>query len=652
MSPIILEFTINGEALPLKPLSSVPYAQRAAEADRVADNSIDTSSISSNSITNAKIATNAVTDAKISGTISAAKLDLSGVQKKYAKVAVVAQSGGDFTSPLTAMGSVATWCGTPSASNPCLLKIMPGVYNMGANSLTMQPYTDIEGSGEGVTKIAGTSDNESVGVIIGASNVELRFLSVESTSSASAIYNDNASPRLTHVSAISSGSLGANFAVSNVSSSPTMRDVSIISSGTDTCYGVYNFESSPVITNLRITTGSTCSGYGIYNRDHSFPYITDLHAVISGNIPSYGIFNDHGCAVTLKNSAIYAVQNQDTVTAIRNQSGGTAYIVSTKLEGNIYDPASGIVYEGTIYRIAGSPTVKAASRSAKGLVVQGVAVQEANLQEWQDMEGGTILASISPQGVLSLPANGLVAGSTQLVLSGGKVGLGTAMPSQMLEVVGTVKATSFSGDGSGLTGVTLADASVTTVKLNIDANLNMHDKNLSFRGDIYHGLGWYGAGKLFGTSNPDGPVLFGNMGGILGTNAANVQKQALTWDNNGNVSVTGTLSKGSGSFKIDHPLDPKNKYLYHSFVESPDMMNIYNGNITTDANGFATVEMPDWFEALEPGVPLPVDGNRQGFLGQGKSVRGDGWQPFCYPERRPGHQGLMAGDRHPQGPLC
>ncbi|MDX2042503.1 MAG: hypothetical protein SF097_14880 [Acidobacteriota bacterium] len=66
----------------------------------------------------------------------------------------------------------------------------------------------------------------------------------------------------------------------------------------------------------------------------------------------------------------------------------------------------------------------------------------------------------------------------------------------------------------------------------------------------------------------------------------------------GNVSVTGTLSKGGGSFKIDHPLDPENKYLYHSFVESPDMMNIYNGNIVTDENGVAVVELPEWFETL------------------------------------------------------
>jgi hypothetical protein len=66
----------------------------------------------------------------------------------------------------------------------------------------------------------------------------------------------------------------------------------------------------------------------------------------------------------------------------------------------------------------------------------------------------------------------------------------------------------------------------------------------------------------------------------------------------GNVAVTGTVSKGGGSFKIDHPLDPENKYLYHSFVESPDMMNVYNGNVVLDGRGEAVVELPEWFEAL------------------------------------------------------
>ena len=66
----------------------------------------------------------------------------------------------------------------------------------------------------------------------------------------------------------------------------------------------------------------------------------------------------------------------------------------------------------------------------------------------------------------------------------------------------------------------------------------------------------------------------------------------------GNVAVAGTLSKSAGSFKIDDPTDPANKYLSHSFVESPDMMNIYNGNITTDAKGEASITMPAWFEPL------------------------------------------------------
>lgn len=66
----------------------------------------------------------------------------------------------------------------------------------------------------------------------------------------------------------------------------------------------------------------------------------------------------------------------------------------------------------------------------------------------------------------------------------------------------------------------------------------------------------------------------------------------------GNVNITGNLSKTGGAFKIDHPLDPANKYLYHSFVESPDMMNVYNGNVALDGNGEAVVELPDWFEAL------------------------------------------------------
>ena len=72
----------------------------------------------------------------------------------------------------------------------------------------------------------------------------------------------------------------------------------------------------------------------------------------------------------------------------------------------------------------------------------------------------------------------------------------------------------------------------------------------------------------------------------------------LRVNRDGDLSVTDRLSKGSGSFTTDHPLAPTEKTLSHSFVESPDMMNIYNGNVTLGAGGAATVELPDYFKTL------------------------------------------------------
>jgi trimeric autotransporter adhesin len=126
------------------------------------------------------------------------------------------------------------------------------------------------------------------------------------------------------------------------------------------------------------------------------------------------------------------------------------------------------------------------------------------------------------------------------------------------------------------------------------------------------GYGGATTGQVWGvvgqTSSPSGAGgIFTNLSGgkglVLVGNGKNLA-QVFTVDASGNgfyagnLTVKGNVSKGGGSFKIDHPLDPANKYLSHSFVESPDMMNVYNGNITTDRHGFATVNLPDYFEAL------------------------------------------------------
>ncbi len=114
--------------------------------------------------------------------------------------------------------------------------------------------------------------------------------------------------------------------------------------------------------------------------------------------------------------------------------------------------------------------------------------------------------------------------------------------------------------------------------------------------------GVYGSGGTFGvlgeantTSSSGGGFSNSTTGDALFTYNQSAGYAAFF---DGNVDVDGNLYKAGGAFKIDHPLDPENKYLYHSFVESPDMMNIYNGNVTTDAEGNAVVTLPEWFETL------------------------------------------------------
>jgi len=81
--------------------------------------------------------------------------------------------------------------------------------------------------------------------------------------------------------------------------------------------------------------------------------------------------------------------------------------------------------------------------------------------------------------------------------------------------------------------------------------------------------------------------------------AANGERDIiLVLDEAGNLTTLGTKSGSASLTKIDHPLDPANKYLVHSSVESPDTKNVYDGIITLNENGEAEVQLPDYFEAF------------------------------------------------------
>ena len=127
-------------------------------------------------------------------------------------------------------------------------------------------------------------------------------------------------------------------------------------------------------------------------------------------------------------------------------------------------------------------------------------------------------------------------------------------------------------------------------------------------GESSEGFGVYG-------NSPSGSGVYGESHGItgvsgyspLGTGVSGISLEGIGLHGSsktyaayldGRVFIRGPLVKPGGTLKIDHPLDPENKYLYHSFVESPDMKNIYDGIVVIDSNGEAKIDFPDWFGAL------------------------------------------------------
>lgn len=151
-----------------------------------------------------------------------------------------------------------------------------------------------------------------------------------------------------------------------------------------------------------------------------------------------------------------------------------------------------------------------------------------------------------------------------------------------------------SSSGIGVNGVSTSSYGVFGT-----SNTNLGVYGTSTSGTAVWGASQNGFGVRASSGSTDG--LYAETTAFDTTKAAVrgvAQSGAYAGIFQGNVSVTGMVSKGGGSFKIDHPLDPENKYLYHSFVESPDMKNIYDGNVVTNENGEAVVEMPDYFEAL------------------------------------------------------
>jgi len=89
----------------------------------------------------------------------------------------------------------------------------------------------------------------------------------------------------------------------------------------------------------------------------------------------------------------------------------------------------------------------------------------------------------------------------------------------------------------------------------------------------------------------------------------------------GNLTVSGALSKGSGSFRIDHPLKPETHQLVHSFTESPQADLLYSGSSVL-INGAAEINL-DEFHNMTEGTFVALNRNVRVF-----TTNETDWEPI------------------------
>jgi hypothetical protein len=267
-----------------------------------------------------------------------------------------------------------------SASNPYLVKIEPGIYDLGDGSLVMRPHIDIEGSGEDVTTVT-SAIGTGLGTVVGASNAELRFVTVRNTGETGqqvvALFSESTSPRYTHVTATSSGgSENTGIHVSN--GTPVLSNVTASASGGGKSIGVTNLNGVLTVSNssfsaadaaglnaglfstmggtVRATSSTmTASGGAIaiglrtYNGSHT---VANMTLSGSGGAESYGVYNGWRFAAPIVNV------HQSRVSGGTNSIysvGGTIKVGASQLTGPAGADNQGTVLCAVTYDATFSP---------------------------------------------------------------------------------------------------------------------------------------------------------------------------------------------------------------------------------------------------------------------------------------------------------
>ena len=353
---------------------------------------------------------------------------------------------------------------------------------------------------------------------------------------------------------IASGVSAANAATSaNSASTIVKRDAS------------GNLSASTITANLtgNATTATTANNFsGSLSGDVTGTQSATAVASVGGQTAA----NVAGGA----NAANAATSANTASTIVKRDASGNFSADAVVLTGNLYLPATtasaGIIYAG------GTPLIQSygignifTGSGAGNLTMSGIENTASGYEALNDNTSGSFNTA---NGVYALTDNTNGSGNTavghQAISANQSGSYNTAVGYQTLwnsngsnnialgyrsgyNVVGSsnidIGNVGVSSDnniiriGSGQTSTFIAGS------MQMSGNVVMNDNDIQFRNDSYHGVGWYGGGKLFGGVNVNGPVLYGGSGGGLGC-TGNGNNLALAWTSSG-VTVNGTFNNNS-----------------------------------------------------------------------------------------------------------
>ena len=259
------------------------------------------------------------------------------------KTVVVSHTGSDTESGAALLAALDKITDA-SESNPHLIVIKPGAYNIGDTPLQMKPYVSVQGFGQDATTIAGNVTTAEVppdiGTVMGADNSELTRLTVRNTGvgagvSSVAVCCNNVSDtfKMTHMTAKASGGT-QNYGVFNNYSSPVMANVTAGAAGGENNYGVYNASSSPAMENITAEASWGDFNYGVYNASSS-PAMTNITTTATWGSYCCGVYQDGGTVEIAKSD----LSGEHLSVFVLD---GSVTIARTRLDGSVFTLAGGV----------------------------------------------------------------------------------------------------------------------------------------------------------------------------------------------------------------------------------------------------------------------------------------------------------------------